>query len=186
VKYEVEQKFRAASLTDCRHKIEQMGAVFNAPVTQTDLYLAHPSRNFGDTDEALRIRRTGDENRVTYKGPRIETTIKTRRELELPLLAGEAGAAGFRELFVSLGFTPVAEVHKVREEATLTFESQRVVAALDSVTGVGSFVELEIVASKDHIAAAQQVVASLAIRLALTEHESRSYLELLLSARGDI
>jgi len=180
MKYEVEQKFRVSSLTDCRHQLQQLGAVFSEPVTQIDLYLAHPARDFATTDEALRIRRTGDENRVTYKGPRIDTTTKTRKELELPLLAGDAGLNGFRELFVSLGFKPAGEVHKVRVEARLTSGAHQVVAALDTVTGAGEFVELEIEADEAGVAAAQKTLAALAAELPLTQHERRSYLELLL------
>ena len=44
-----------------------------------------PCRDFAQTDEALRIRTVGDTSFVTYKGPKLDATTKTRRELELPL-----------------------------------------------------------------------------------------------------
>src|ERR1700688_1176895 len=101
--FEVEQKFRirepAAWLANlkARHGLGE-------PEVQVDRYYAHPARDFAQTDEALRIRRIGQANYVTYKGPKLDTTTKTRRELELPLAPGDAGAAGFAELLEALGF----------------------------------------------------------------------------------
>ena len=41
----------------------------------------------------------------------------------------------------ALGFTPVAEVNKTRRAATLVYRGRAVEVALDSVAGLGTFVE---------------------------------------------
>ena len=68
---EVEQKFllEAGEGTPTREEIlarlSALGCQWNAALEQVDRYSAHPARDFAETDEALRLRRVGDENRVT-------------------------------------------------------------------------------------------------------------------------
>ena len=76
---------------------------------EVDRYFNHPARDFAETDEALRIRRIGPVNRITYKGPRVDTVTKTRQELELPLVEGEKSAADWITLLEKLGIS-----HRVR------------------------------------------------------------------------
>ena len=78
---EVEQKFRAAHSPELLARLQRLGATIEEPIEQIDQYFAHPVRDFAQTDEALRIRRVGDLNFVTYKGPKLDSTTKTRREL---------------------------------------------------------------------------------------------------------
>ena len=69
--YEVELKFRVADLPAVEGRLAALGARFAAPVEQVDRYFAHPARDFAQTDEALRLRRVGDEIAITWKGPRL-------------------------------------------------------------------------------------------------------------------
>ena len=139
---EVEQKFRAANLAEVRRRLERLGARFAAAVDQADTYFAHPARDFAATDEALRLRRVGEENFITYKGPRLDSHTKTRRELELPLHAGVAAFEQHTELLAALGFQAVATVRKRREAARLTWDGIALEAALDAVADVGQYAEL--------------------------------------------
>ena len=86
MKLEVEQKFAVPDLGQLQTRLLELGAKAGEPQLQVDQYFAHPARDFAQTDEALRIRRIGQSNFVTYKGPKIDATTKTRRELELPLV----------------------------------------------------------------------------------------------------
>ena len=86
--YEVELKFPVADPQSLANKLTAMGATILPAQEEVDLYFAHPSRDFVQTDEALRLRRKGDANCITYKGPKIDATTKTRREIELPLTSG--------------------------------------------------------------------------------------------------
>ncbi len=183
---EIEQKFRVADRPALRQRLVAAGARFAPTVSHADTYFAHPARDFATTDEALRIRSIGDENRITYKGPKQKHAVKTRREVELPLAAGSAAAEQFAELLTLLGFRPVATVRKRREEGTLDWQGTAVNVALDTVLldsadALGEFCEIEICAEESQVAAAQQSIQSLAAHLGLTEVERRSYLGMFLA-----
>lgn len=183
--YEVEQKYPVADLANVQAQLLALGAVFGDPLDQVDRYFAHPARDFASTDEALRIRRVGGENFVTYKGPKLDSTTKTRREIELPLCGGEEHLARYTDLLVALGFSVVAEVSKRRTPAELHWHGQTIDAAFDNVAGVGTFVELETLSDEAGLDAARAAITSLSAELGLSNTERRSYLELLLaSGRG--
>jgi adenylate cyclase class 2 len=180
MKYEVEQKFPTPDFAAIERKLVALGGEFAAPIEQVDRYFAHPARDFAKTDEALRIRRTGEENRITYKGPKLDLQTKTRQEMELPLPPGRQAAEDFSALLVALSFRRVAEVHKRRRKLHFAWQGFEVEASLDEVERVGRFVELEIVADQQQLDAARQSLLALAQELGLEKTERRSYLELLL------
>jgi adenylate cyclase class 2 len=180
---EVEQKFPVDGLAAVETRLIALGARVSETKREVDLYYAHPARDFATTDEALRIRRTGEVSCLTYKGPKIDATTKTRREIELPLPGGPEGYASWTGLLEALGFRPIAEVTKERRKAFVAWEGRQVEVSLDRVDPLGTFVELELVTGADEIAPAKACIASLAGHLGLTGSERRSYLELLLSQR---
>lgn len=181
---EIEQKFPLDDPQAIRQSLDELGATFSPWIEQVDVYFAHPSRNFTETDEALRIRRVGEQNFVTYKGPKVDPQTKTRREIELALTPGDDGFGPFSELLEALGFRRVFEVRKRRLPGQLTWQGQVVHLALDDVADLGHFLELEQVADESHLEAAKSCLANLAQRLNLTTSERRGYLDLLLSRRS--
>jgi adenylate cyclase, class 2 len=178
--YEVEQKFPVADLQQLENQLLELKATISPPQAEADLYFAHPSRDFRQTDEALRIRRKGEKNYVTYKGPKIDATTKTRREIDLPVLPGGEMTLNWQALLEALGFRPVAEVRKSRRKAKILWQGREVEGSLDDVEGVGSYFELELIADANGLEAAKSCIGSLAAHLGLHESERRSYLELLL------
>jgi adenylate cyclase, class 2 len=184
MKFEVEQKFPVQDMAELERRLSRLGATAAEPELQVDTYYAHPCRDFARTDEALRLRRIGWMNYVTYKGPKIDTTTKTRQELELPLAAGQAGAAGFESLLQALGFARVAEVRKQRRRAVVVWQEREVEVLLDDVAGLGTFVELELQADEPEVEPSKVCLASLAEKLGLAAGERRSYLELLLLGKN--
>jgi adenylate cyclase, class 2 len=178
--FEVEQKYRVENIVGFKHRLTEMGARAQPVIVQVDRYFNHPSRDFYQTDEALRLRRVGDDNFITYKGPKLDAVTKTRREIELPLCAGSSAIDEYAELLSTLGFGFVAEVSKRRLRWQLDWHGQAVEIALDDVAGVGLFVELELPADEHSIEEAKTAIASLADELGLKHSERRSYLELLL------
>lgn len=178
---EVEQKFCVDDRDALRHRLADLGAVEQQTIEQVDSYFAHPARDFSQTDEALRIRRVGEHNFVTYKGPKLDPTTKTRREIEVPLVDGIATFEQYAALLEALGFRRVADVAKLRQIFELNRAGQTVEIAFDQVQQVGTFLELEIVVPDDaEIGAAQATLQQLASELQLKISERRSYLELLL------
>ena len=178
---EVEQKYRLASFADVTAQLTSLGCRFEKTLSQADLYFAHPARDFRATDEALRLRRSGDEVCITYKGPKLDTTTKTRREIELPIANGEQGYEAYRELLTVLGFREVREVCKERLPGVLAWEGEMVHVALDTVPELGTFLELELLATPAEVPLAQARLASLAEALNLTQPERRGYLSMLLA-----
>ena len=180
MRYEVEQKFPVADPPALAEKLAALGATLSETRTELDVYYAHPARDFAATDEALRIRRTDRADSITYKGPKIDATTKTRREIDLPLPPDESHAAGWGTLLEALGFTPVGEVCKYRRKAFVPWQDRSVEVSMDDVVGVGTYVELELVTEDEDVEAAKACIASLADHLGLSESERRSYLQLLL------
>lgn len=183
MQFEVEQKFRVADVTAVVAKLRELGAVPCDAIDQVDHYFAHPARDFAHTDEALRIRRVGQQNFITYKGPKIDRVTKTRREIELPLAGGNESATHWTSLLQALGFQAVAAVRKRRKHLDLTWLDATIAIALDQVDGLGSFIELELIADESMLDEAKSRVQSLAAALGLSSPERRSYLEMLLEVR---
>lgn len=180
MKYEVEQKFPVEGFDAVRTRLEDLHARFAAGHEETDTYFNHPQRDFRETDEALRIRRRGQSNRVTYKGPKIDSTTKTRRELELDLPEGVETTAGWVELLETLGFRLVGRVHKRRRKFHVDWQDWTIEGTLDEIDGLGEFVELELVVDEGELDDARKAIGGLAARLGLFTSERRSYLQLLL------
>lgn len=179
--YEVELKFPLADHDGIRSSLEQLRATPGEPVEQTDLYFAHPLRDFAATDEAFRLRSIGEENRITYKGPVVDPHAKTRREIELQFEPGEDARAALGEMLTILGFREVRSVAKTRQPWHLEWEGRTLELALDEVEGLGRFVEIETITEEADRDAARDSLLRLAAQLGLHNPERRSYLCLLLA-----
>jgi adenylate cyclase class 2 len=178
---EVEMKFPVADFRAVEQWLSVHDATEDPPREDADQYFNAPDRDFARTDEALRLRRIGAANLVTYKGPKRDPQTKTRTEIEVPLGSGDAVAEAFTRLLVSLGFRPVALVRKKRRVFHFQRDGFAVEACLDEVVGLGPFVEVEIIAPEDRLESARAVLLDLSAELGLTTSERRSYLELLLA-----
>ena len=178
--FEVEQKFVLEDGSDgFLKRLLELGARPLDEVRQVDAYFNHPVRDFRETDEALRIRSVGEQNFLTWKGPKLSQTTKTRREIETPLGAGTAAAEQFGQVLEILSFHPVASVRKVRQRFELTRGEHTFEIAFDRVEGLGDFAEIELIADKAGLDAAQAAVLALGADLGLHKVERRSYLALL-------
>jgi adenylate cyclase class 2 len=177
---EVEVKYRLADPTAVEAQLRGWGAVLVADHAEADYYLNSPDRDFARTDEALRLRRIGEANWLTYKGPRKDGSSKTRTEFEVLCAPGDPAAEAYLKLFGHLGYRLTAVVRKRRRIYEWARGGFTVHACLDDVDGVGRFVELEIVADEAHHEQARATVLQSAVELGLGPTEPRSYLEQLL------
>jgi adenylate cyclase class 2 len=165
---EIEIKAYCDNREKIAERLREIGARHVRTVTERDLYLKHPARDFKKTDEALRIRRADGEVILTYKGPKVGSATKTRPELEVR--AGEFDS--LLGIFKHLGFGEAGIVVKERD----LFLFRDVTVCLDEVEGLGSFVELEKKGTERE--QAERELFSLAAGLGLDRFERRSYLEL--------
>lgn len=145
---------------------------------QCDEYLNHPCRDFGQTDEAFRIRSCNGQTKLTYKGPRLGTVTKTREELELEIPSGQSSSV-LRSLLMALGFTPAGCVNKIRRSFEGAAGGFPVIISMDAVEGLPPYAEIEITCESAQRGAATELVLQLAEVTGLTQSERRSYLELL-------
>jgi adenylate cyclase class 2 len=140
---EVELKVKITSLDPVRERLLALSAEFCGKAHEHDVYYNAPHRDFGMTDEAVRVRYTNDHAVVTYKGPKIKKFgLKAREELNFSVESGET----FEKMLDRLGFTKTLEVNKWRENYRLGAAS----IALDLVDELGTFAEIEIITGDEN------------------------------------
>jgi adenylate cyclase class 2 len=182
---EIEVKHPCGNLEAIRSILTNWGAHFVEKRADADHYYNAPDRDFAKTDEAFRIRRIGSKNLLTYKGPKIDAQTKTRLEIEVPAAEGDEIANDLQRLVTSLGYRPVAVVRKRREVHELRRERFNLHFCLDEVEGVGTFVEIEIVAEEKDLDAARSILLKTAEDMGLGPNERRSYLQMLLQSQSE-
>jgi adenylate cyclase class 2 len=171
---EIEGKFRVASHDGIKKRLRELHIPPTDREFQRDVYYASASRDFGVTDEALRIRYGHEETVLTYKGPRLLTHgLKSREEINVSVESGK----NLDRILQRLGYTPAFTVEKQREQ----YEWEGVEISLDAVTGLGLFVEIEV---KETGIDAEECIERIKKELGIPgEHIPQSYLELLMDQR---
>lgn len=181
--YEVEMKFPLTDFEALESTLSNtFGAKFGEPIEEYDLYYNHPLRNFIETDEALRLRRKGNSLRITYKGPKIDTSSKTRKEIELELLPEDG--SDWESLLESLGFRAGGHVRKYRRTANLVFRERTFKILCDELPQLGPnafFIEIETMAKPDELDPARKEMFELAETLSLDPSKTirTSYLSMI-------
>lgn len=184
--YEVEIKFALSDPVDFEQQLQEFGCKIEDAVEEFDLFFQHPSRNFVQTDECLRLRQRiftngNTESSLTYKGPKIDKETKTRKEIEIPLKQDTR----CKELLTALGFAAVAQVYKQRRSGSLHFQEQSINVTIDYLPdlaikqGKGTFVELETFADDATLDSKKHLLRTLARQLGLQHPIQESYLALL-------
>lgn len=172
---EVESKYWSPGNPAVIASLNKLGAKKMSESTQEDVYFAHPSRDFGKTDEAVRLRKTEDGAELTYKGPRIKTSAAKARE-EITVKVGDALSA--QRILERAGFK---EAHVVAKKRA-TYQLDKLRVEVDVVDGLGEFVELEVMTESPERAASLLEMAR--AELGLNKPEQKTYLELLLDKKG--
>jgi adenylate cyclase class 2 len=167
---EIEIKAPCPDLEALEAKLKDLGARDFGRLFQADVYYSHPLRDFGATDEALRVRTENDLTVLTYKGPKLDPGSKTREELEVTISSADTTA----KILERLGFTPVLRVAKVRK----VYGIRGVSVCLDRVEGLGDYVELEF--EGDDLKEGKKRIVGLMRDLGIEGNERRSYLELIM------
>jgi len=167
---EIEVKVKA-DLEAVEKRLIQEGANLVSEERQIDTYYNAPHRDFAQTDEALRLRSVGRKNILTYKGPRLDTVSKSRREITL-----SAPRKPIEELLGSLGFSKFGQVVKSRRN----YELGDLSVSLDDVKNLGTFMEIEALAEERDFEFHERRVIALLEKLGFSQGEivRQSYLEL--------
>jgi len=189
---EVEQKFRLGQPELLLAKLMADGAIDLSTERHADTYYRHPCRDFAQTREALRIRRierpgaagaevseSGEPSQtlVTYKGPYVTTGVKARPELEWRIDASDKDGENMHSLLLFLGFAPVMTVRKTRRSFTLVRSGRPVVITIDEAERLGTFAEIEMIASDDQdTQRCREQISELAQQFDLRRPERKSYL----------
>ncbi len=173
---EIEIKARADH-DALQKRLRQEGAALERTVEQTDIYFNAPDRDFGKTDEALRLRNEGGQIFLTYKGKKIDPLSKTRKEVDVEV----ADFDKMEDIIQCLGYRMTLRVHKIRE----LYNIDGALICLDNVDGLGQFVELETLALQESdIPSRRDFLIGLMRRLGITGDLIReSYLEMLLAKK---
>ncbi len=171
---EVEVKFRSPENDRVIEALERLGAKRLSDESMEDIYYQHPSRDFGISDEAIRLRRCGDSAELTYKGPRMaSSSAKAREELSMAVVDSLSAA----RILERLGFSELTTVRKRRK----TYLIDKLRVAVDDVDELGQFVELELIT--EDIAKAETLLRSVRKDLPLEDEVKETYLEMLLDRR---
>lgn len=184
--FEVEIKFSVVDPDLLERRLTEFGVEFAPEIEEQDRFYQHPVRDFTRSDEALRLRRTRlpdgtEQTFLTYKGPKIDTETKTRREIEIPL----SEPALLNDILLALSFEPKGHVRKFRRPGRLLFENRQFNVLLDRLPDLlekglpGTFVELETLTDETSLVQARQDLLGLARRLGLSDSIRTSYLGLL-------
>ncbi len=174
---EVEVKAKINSFKEMEEKLTQIGARKTKNEFQEDIYFNSPVVDFAETDEALRIRTTKWDGKtnifITYKGPKIDSKSKTRKEIEMGIEDSEKCS----DIFEEIGFKKVRAVRKNRQY----FEYKNFEISLDDIEGLDPYMEIEIALEDgEDYSEAQDKIFELFEKLGITDgFERTSYLELL-------
>ncbi len=168
---EVEVKYRSPGNEAVEKVLVRLGAKKLSEGTMEDLYFAHPSKDFGKSDEALRLRKVGEVAELTYKGARM-TMQHTKAREEITLKTDNPLAV--QRILERLGFE---EAYVVRKSRT-SYQLDKLRVEIDNVEGLGEFIELEVMTESPERSSALMETARK--ELALEKPEPRTYLELLI------
>ncbi|MCQ2473551.1 MAG: class IV adenylate cyclase [Saccharofermentans sp.] len=152
---EVEVKLKIDSAESIEKKLIELGFKKGQTLQEIDYYYNGVDRDFRASGEALRLRlvesldgsavvadRPGEPLiQMTYKGPKLDNVSMSRVEHQVNIDNFET----MLSILSSLGYKPVEPVIKLRRELF----SEEICACVDTVDGLGGYLELEIMADEE-------------------------------------
>ncbi len=140
MKIEIEAKMRVADLAAVAARLDELGAEPVARMLEENVFVDTQAHGLKAGDRGLRVRRIeiGDQPPqavVTYKGPRSQSELKRRGEIEFTVDNADAALA----MLAELGYREMIRFEKRRTRYRL----DGCTVELDAVPYIGSFVEIE-------------------------------------------
>ncbi|MFX1398042.1 MAG: class IV adenylate cyclase [Promethearchaeota archaeon] len=191
---EVEIKVKILDSDKIKNEFIRKKGTYKCSLVHEDTYFKMPEglRDFQETDEALRIRKSTEFNKydentkqqvryfLTYKGPKINLYTKTRKEIESLIKEGDK----VFEIFKLLGFREVYTVKKEREMYLFEYKHSEIEALIDYIPILDTyFLEVESqVESPNDSEEIQDLLFNFLAELGIKKEQSirKSYLELVM------
>ena len=145
---EVEIKIPVSDLEREKEGLQRMGFVHEQSLIERDTYFDGGVCGIRKSGQALRVRQiihcdTGEKiSEINFKGKKMDSVSMSRPEYETTVGNGEIA----KKIFEAAGFFPVKPVVVKKREMLLCGEMR---ACLDEVEGLGTFLELEIMAEDE-------------------------------------
>ena len=168
---EIEAKLKVDSLSEVKHKLDELGGRFLCEQLQTDYFFDDVNSTLIKTDRCLRLRKqkVGKSEKcfLAYKGAKENSNLKKRREIESEINDADT----IQKILLALGYEQVLVVEKKRS----LWQFGNCEVALDQLPILGDFVEIE---GPD-----EEQIAKVQKSLGLTDlpHISKSYASLLIA-----
>ena len=195
---EVEIKAKVSDPDSIREKFKSKEGKYIISLHHEDTYFNMPEklRDFRKTDEALRIRKSieyeegfeSSENKInyylTYKGKKLDSLTKTRKELEISVSNGEI----MKDLLNSLGFRDFLTVVKERELYEVHYKDKVIITLIDYIPILNEyFIEVELITeSTKKLEDSRELLFEFLSSLNIKREESirKSYLELIVERKN--
>jgi len=164
----MEVELKAPAPKDVERTLAKLGAKKLSEEREKDVYYDKSGQLLSE-GKTLRLRYSGHEKTLTYKGPHTRKDVKAMEELEV-------GVDGDVESVLSrLGMRE----DLVKEKLRTTFELGGVKVNVDDVAGLGKFVELEAIA--DDVDRAKEMLYATLGRLGIPRSQAitKSYPEMI-------
>ena len=145
---EVEVKLKIDNRNSVEVQLRDQGFCLQKRVKETDTYFDGGLYGIKKSGQALRVRKTVDymtgaeKSELNFKGAKIDTVSMARLELETEVENGDVAI----KILEAIGFNK-AEPRVIKERWLMSCGD--VHACLDEVKGLGSFLELEILAEDE-------------------------------------
>ncbi len=175
------------------NKFKDHGGIYKLSLYHEDTYFNMPEglRDFKETDEALRLRKSVEINKfdnpmekivnyyITYKGKKIDIATKTREEIDVKIEDIEK----IRHMLKLLGFQEIFTVKKERELFEFEFQTYHIEALIDYIPILEQyFIEVEyLVESAENLNSSREILFEFLTLFDIKKEESirKSYLELI-------
>ncbi len=139
------------------------------PVDEVDTYFSRPDVDYLETVECLRVRQRAESAEITYKPASDEATHDATHVISKPetnVVLGPGQAAAAERLLECIGMRLLVRLEKTRTVYRHPAHRE-VVVAIDTVAGVGSFVEVEVLSADADEAA--ELVGQIETQLSLLD-----------------
>lgn len=146
---ECEIKLKINNPDEIKQKLLSLNFIECENLTETDTYFDTTNGDIRSNDQALRIRKTINHTlglslcQINYKGKKLDDITMSRPEYETEV----SDADSMTKILNCLGYYPVTPI-VIKNRTTLRLLHLN--ACIDSVNGLGDFLELEAIVSTEH------------------------------------